>query len=144
MKIASIRVRLTAWYFMILTIALSLFGGQVAILGTPANPLISWKGGGSPATPATWINPIVNGKSLSAAGVTLSDNAAYAQALGDVTIPPVKTVATLPTCNSAAKGWQVQISDCNTNCTTYLGTTFTGGGSTRSTVQCNGTGWELH
>ncbi|MFZ2062620.1 MAG: glycosyl hydrolase family 28-related protein, partial [Candidatus Binatus sp.] len=125
-------------------LALSFFGGQVAILGTPTNPLISWKGAGSPATPATWINPIVNGKSLSAAGVTLSDNAAYAQALSDVTIPPVKTVATLPTCNSAAKGWEVQISDCNTNCTTYLGTAFTGGGSTRSTVQCNGTAWELH
>jgi hypothetical protein len=125
-------------------LAISLFGGQVDILGTPTNPLISWKGSGSPGTPATWINPIVNGKSLSAATVPLSDNAAYAQALGDVTIPPVKTVATLPTCNSAAKGWMVQISDCKANCTTYLGTTFTGGGSTRSTVQCNGTAWELH
>jgi Pectate lyase superfamily protein len=125
-------------------LALTLFGGQVDILGTPVNPLISWKGTGSPATPATWINPLVNGKPLSAATVPLSDNAAYAQALGDVTIPPVKTVATLPTCNAAAKGWQVQISDCNANCTTYLGTTFTGGGSTRSTVQCNGTAWELH
>jgi hypothetical protein len=125
-------------------LALSLFGGQVDILGTPVNPLISWKGTGSPATPATWINPIINGKSLSAATVPLSDNAAFAQALGDVTIPPVKTVATLPTCNASAKGWIVQISDCNANCTTYLGTTFTGGGSTRSTVQCNGTAWELH
>ena len=125
-------------------LALSLFGGQVDILGTPVNPLISWKGTGSPATPATWINPLVNGKSLSAAGVPLSDNADYAQALGDVLVPPVKTVATLPTCNSAAKGWVVQIKDCNANCTTYLGTTFTGGGSTRSTVQCNGTAWELH
>jgi hypothetical protein len=125
-------------------LSITLFGGQVDILGTPTNPLISWKGTGSPATPATWINPIVNGKSLSAATVPLSSNAAYAQALGDVTIPPVKTVSTLPTCNSAAKGWEVQVSDCNTNCTTYLGTTFTGGGSTRSTVQCNGTAWELH
>jgi len=125
-------------------LALSLFGGQVDILGTPVNPLISWKGTGSPATPATWINPIINGKSLSAATVPLSDNSDYAQALGDVLIPPVKTVATLPTCNSAAKGWVVQIKDCNANCTTYLGTTFTGGGSTRSTVQCNGTAWELH
>jgi Pectate lyase superfamily protein len=125
-------------------LALSLFGGQVDILGTPTNPLISWKGSGSPATPATWINPIINGKALSAATVPLSDNSDYAQALGDVLIPPVKTVATLPTCNSAAKGWVVQIKDCNTNCTTYLGTSFTGGGSTRSTVQCNGTAWELH
>jgi hypothetical protein len=125
-------------------LALSLFGGQVDILGTPINPLISWKGSGSPATPATWINPIVNGKSLSAATVPLSDNSDYVQALGDVLIPPVKTVATLPTCNSAAKGWVVQIKDCNANCTTYLGTTFTGGGSTRSTVQCNGAAWELH
>lgn len=125
-------------------LALTLFGGQVDILGTPVNPLISWKGSGSPATPATWINPIVNGKSLSAATVPLSDNTDYVQALGDVLIPPVKTVATLPTCNSAAKGWVVQIKDCNANCATYLGTTFTGGGSTRSTVQCNGTAWELH
>jgi len=123
---------------------LSVFGGQVAILGTPTNPLISWKGTNPPQTPATWINPIVNGKPLSMAGIPLSDNPDYAQALGDVLIPPVKTVGTLPTCNSAAKGWEVQIKDCNTNCTTYLGTTFTGGGSTRSTVQCNGTAWELH
>jgi hypothetical protein len=125
-------------------LALTLFGGQVDILGTPTNPLISWKGTGSPATPATWINPIVNGKGLSAAGVPLSDNSDYAQALGDVLIPPVKTVATLPTCNAAAKGWVVQIKDCNANCGTFLGTTFTGGGSTRSTVQCNGSNWELH
>ena len=124
-------------------LAITLFGGQVDILGTPTNALVSWKGG-TPATPLTWINPIVNGKSLSAAGVPLSDNSDYAQALGDVLIAPVKTVATLPTCNSAAKGWEVQIKDCNANCTTYLGTTFTGGGSTRSTVQCNGTAWELH
>ena len=119
-------------------------GGQVDILGLPVNPLISWKGSGSPATPATWINPVINGKSLSAATVPLSDNSDYAQALGDVLIPPVKTVSTLPACNSASKGWMVQIKDCNTNCTTYLGTTFTGGGSTRSTVQCNGSAWELH
>jgi hypothetical protein len=125
-------------------LALSLFGGQVAILGTPANPLISWKGTGSPATPATWINPLINGSSLSGIGIPLSDNTAYAQALGDVLIPPTKTVSTLPTCNSTSKGWVVQIKDCNANCTTYLGTTFTGGGSTRSTVQCNGTAWELH
>ena len=125
-------------------LALSLFGGQVAILGTPVNPLISWKGTGSPATPAIWINPMVNSKALSAIGVPLSDNSDYVQGLGDVLIPPVKTVSTLPTCNSAAKGWVVQIKDCNANCTTYLGTSFTGGGSTRSTVQCNGTAWELH
>ena len=124
-------------------LGISLFGGQVDILGTPTNPLVSWKGG-TPATPLTWINPIVNGESLSAGGVPLSDNTDYAQALGDVLIAPVKTVATLPTCNSAAKGWEVQIKDCNANCTSYLGTTFTGGGSTRSTVQCNGSNWELH
>jgi len=125
-------------------LALTIIGGQVDILGPPVNPLISWKGSGSPATPATWINPIIDGKSLSASGIPLSDNPDYVQALGDVLIPPVKTVATLPACNSAARGWQVQIKDCNTNCATYLGTTFTGGGSTRSTVQCNGTAWELH
>lgn len=51
-------------------------------------------------------------------GVPLSDNLNYAQALSDVLIPPVKTVSTLPTCNTAAKGWQVQISDCNANRTT--------------------------
>jgi len=125
-------------------LALTMIGGQVDILGTPTNPLISWKGSGSPATPATWINPIINGKSLSAATVPLSDNPDYAQALGDVLIPPVKTVATLPTCNTASRGWVVQIKDCNSNCATYLGTSFTGGGTTRSTVQCNGSAWELH
>jgi hypothetical protein len=81
---------------------------------------------------------------LSAYSRGLSDNPAYVQAVGDVTMQPTKTVATLPTCNSATKGWSVQIKYSNTNCITYLGTTFTGGGSTRSTVQCNGTAWDLH
>ncbi len=107
-------------------------------------PLISWKGGNPPATPAMWINPTINGGPLSAYSGGLSDNPANAQAVGDVTIMPTKTVATLPACNAASKGWSVQIKDCNANCTTYLGTTFTGGGTTRSTVQCNGTAWELH
>lgn len=124
------------------SLGLTLFGGNVVTGGTAA--LISWRGGNPPATPAMWINPTVNGGPLSAYSGGLSDNSAYAQAVGDVTIMPTKTVATLPTCNAASKGWSVQIKDCNANCTTYLGTTFTGGGSTRSTVQCNGTAWELH
>jgi Pectate lyase superfamily protein len=125
------------------SLGLTLFGGNVVTFSSPL-PLIGWKGSNAPASPATWVNPIVNGKSLSGSGIALSDNPDYAQAMGDVLIQPVKTVATLPTCSAAAKGWSVQIKDCNTNCTTYLGTTFTGGGSTRSTVQCNGTAWELH
>jgi hypothetical protein len=39
---------------------------------------------------------------------------------------------------------EMDIKDCNANCTSYLGTTFTGSGSTRSHVKCNGTNWELH
>jgi hypothetical protein len=124
-------------------LGLTLVGGNVVTGGSPL-PLIGWKGTAPPLTPATWINPVVNNKSLSASGVPLSDNTDYAQALSDVTIMPTKTVATLPTCNAAAKGWSAQIKDCNANCSTYLGTAFTGGGTTRSTVQCNGTAWELH
>ena len=124
------------------SLGLTLFGGNVVTGGTA--PLISWRGSNPPATPAMWINPTINGGPLSAYSGGLSDNPAYAQAVSDVTIMPTKTVATLPTCNAASKGWSVQIKDCNANCTTYLGTTFTGGGSTRSTVQCNGTAWELH
>jgi len=124
------------------SLGLTLFGGNVVTSGTA--PLISWKGGNPPATPAMWINPTINGGPLSAYSGGLSDNPAYTQAVGDVTIMPTKTVATLPACNAASKGWSVQIKDCNANCTTYLGTTFTGGGTTRSTVQCNGTAWELH
>ena len=124
-------------------LGLSLFGGNVVTGSSPA-ALIGWKGSNSPLTPATWINPVVNDKTLTGSGVPLSSNPAYAQAMSDVLIPPVKTVATLPSCSAAATGWVVQVSDCSSNCSTYLGTTFTGGGSTRVTVQCNGTAWELH
>ena len=124
-------------------LALSLFGGNV-VTGKRAVALIGWKGSNSPLTPAIWINPVVNNKALTTSGVPLSSNPAYAQAMSDVLIPPVKTVATLPSCSAVATGWVVQVSDCSSNCATYLGTTFTGGGSTRVTVQCNGTAWELH
>jgi Pectate lyase superfamily protein len=66
----------------------------------------------------------------------------FVQGFGD--LPPSATVANLPACSSGNTGFQMEVRDCSTNCTTYLGTTFTGGGSTRSTVQCNGTNWELH
>ena len=124
-------------------LAITVDGGQIDILGTPTNPIASYKGTNTNGF-VTFINPLIGGSLLSGSTVALCDNMAYCRAIGDVDIPPLKTVATLPTCNALHQGNLVQIKDCNTNCATYLGTTFTGGGSTRSTVQCNGTAWELH
>ena len=113
--------------------------------GSPPGELVDFIGSGTLVTPVVWFNPIVNHTSYSGqTAIPWSNAPTKLVVYGDVLQPPVKTVATLPTCNSAAKGWVVQVKDCNANCTTYLGTSFTGGGSTRSTVQCNGTAWELH
>jgi hypothetical protein len=49
-----------------------------------------------------------------------------------------------PACDVASKGWSIQMKYLKANCTTYLGMAFTGGGSMRSTVHCNGTALELH
>lgn len=52
--------------------------------------------------------------------------------------PKIYTVATLPTCNSAAKGKQSQVSDATAP--TYLGT-LTGGSTVLTPVVCNGAAW---
>src|SRR5678815_5224443 len=44
------------------------------------------------------------------------------------------TVATLPTCNSAAKGWTSPVTDSTTGCSV-------GGGSGVTVCLCNGTTW---
>jgi len=81
--------------------------------------------------------------------ITIPDNLAsggtfYWPALGGgtATIAPnpvtVYTVATLPTCNSAAKGTWYSVSDASSP--TFLGT-LTGGSSTFTPVICNGSAW---
>jgi hypothetical protein len=80
---------------------------------------------------------------------TIPDNLAsggtfYWPALGGgtATIAPnpmiIYTVATLPTCNSGAKGTWYSVSDASSP--TFLGT-LTGGSSTFTPAICNGSGW---
>jgi hypothetical protein len=119
-------------------------GGNVVTSGTA--PLWSWKGSNPPASPATWVNPSINGGSLSAyilAGGAFTDNTDYARAFGDADVYPTTTVSNLGTCSSGLAGFKKLVRDCNANCATYLGTSFTGGGSTYVSVQCNGSAWEL-
>jgi len=123
----------------------TLFGGNVVTSGTAA--LISWKGSNKPASPATWVNPSINGGSLSAyilAGGAFTDNTDYARAFGDADVYPTATVSNLGSCSTGLAGFKKLVRDCNANCATYLGTAFTGGGSTVVSVQCNGSAWELH
>ena len=54
---------------------------------------------------------------------------------------PVLTVATLPTCNTAAKGRALAVSDATSP--TYNGA-LTGGGGVSVPVYCNGTSWTSH
>jgi len=54
---------------------------------------------------------------------------------------PVKTVATLPTCNSGLKGLTMAVSDATSP--TYNGT-LTGSGTVSVPVYCNGSSWTSH
>ncbi len=94
--------------------------------------------------PALLSQVTVNGKAVANQSIPACSNMAQCWVQGLGNLPPSATVANLPACNSGNTGFQMEVRDCNANCGTYLGTTFTGGGSTRSTVQCNGTNWELH
>jgi hypothetical protein len=124
----------------------NLYGTRCDTSGiTAPSNLVNFLGSNAMNTPMAWYNPVVNGLSYSnQTTIPWTNTPANLMVYGDVIQPPVKTVATLPSCSAAATGWVVQVGDCNANCATYLGTTFTGGGSTRVTVQCNGTAWELH
>jgi hypothetical protein len=51
------------------------------------------------------------------------------------------TVATLPTCNAAAKGAQAMVSDATSP--TY-NASLTGGGAVAITVMCDGSAWKSH
>lgn len=55
--------------------------------------------------------------------------------------PPIKTVATLPTCNASLAGTWAVVSDATTP--TYNGT-LTGGSNVNVPVYCNGTAWTSH
>ncbi len=124
---------------------INLYGTRCETTASLPTYVVDFLGSGTMVTPMVWYNPVVNHTSYSNQNkIPWTNKPASLMVYGDVIQPPVKTVATLPPCSAMATGWLVQVSDCNANCAKYLGTTFTGGGSTRVTVQCNGTAWELH
>ncbi len=63
-------------------IGVTLIGTHVETGGTAA-PLIGFIGSVSPGNPVTWINPVINGRSLGASGVALANDLTKAQALAD-------------------------------------------------------------
>jgi hypothetical protein len=93
-------------------------------------------------------------------GETIRDNTLEWRNIGAQTYPTVNTTGTLsvggtvtigtyrvsglPLCNSVRKGFLAEVSDCKTNCNTYQGTGFIGGGVMNELVKCNGSSWELH
>jgi Pectate lyase superfamily protein len=102
---------------------------------------------GSTATlgnPALLSQVTVNGDAVQNQSIPACSDMTKCWVMGLGIAPSVTTVAALPTCATGNTGFEMDVKDCNANCTSYLGTTFTGGGSTRSHVKCNGTSWELH
>ena len=84
------------------------------------------------ATPGTYTDsPIV--VNLSSGNINLNH----------LTFPGQFTVASLPTCNGGNTGAIAVATDLSV-APTYLATGFTGGGSHRDLVMCNGAAWEAH
>ena len=63
-------------------IAVTLIGTHAETSASPA-PLIGFIGTTPPGNPVTWINPVVNGRSLGTSGVALANDMTKAQALAD-------------------------------------------------------------
>jgi hypothetical protein len=111
--------------------------------GSPAS-VLHYDGAASFDNPALFSQVTVNSNPLTNQAIPACSKMSACWVTGLGMIPPVTTVGALPACAAITLGQETDVSDCNANCTTYLGTTFTGGGSTRSHVKCNGTNWELH
>ena len=110
---------------------------------SPAS-ILHYDGSASFANPAKFTQATVNGSPLTNQSIPACSDMTKCWVEGLGFIPSLTTVSGLPSCAAITTGQEMDIKDCNANCTSYLGTTFTGGGTTRSHVKCNGTNWELH
>lgn len=124
--------------------SLQLIGDSFETNGGSPAAILKFNGSATPLTPATFIDDVVNNINFDNIAIPACSDMTKCSRLDSSFLPPSTTVANLPVCTNCQPGIIRQVTDCNANCTTYLGTSFTGGGSTRSTVQWNGSAWELH